>query len=49
MLKFIFVFFATCFVDIAWTFYFYSVEGRKALKGASWAVIIYVFGAFIVS
>lgn len=49
MKMFIIVFFAMLITDVCWTFYLLSVEERKSIKAAMWAMLLYLFGAFVVT
>lgn len=43
------VFLAMAVTDICWTFYLFAVEERRSLKASIWAMMLYLFGAFVVS
>lgn len=47
-LKFISVIFSVAICDVCWTFYFISIDGRKAINSAMWSSFIMLLGAFSV-
>lgn len=48
-IKFISVIVAVCVGDICWTYYFITVEERKAIAAALWSMAIMACGAFSVN
>lgn len=47
--SFIFVMLAMFFADVCWAYYFIKIEERKSIAAGTWAVLIYMFGAFTVT
>lgn len=46
-LKFSAVIVIMILADIAWAYYFITIEERKSVKAGIWAMLIYVFGMFV--
>lgn len=49
ILPFIAVFIGVFFTDVCWTFYLLKVEERKSFQASTWAMLVYLMGAIIVT
>jgi len=48
-LQFLGVLVAMFLADVCWAYYFIKIDERRSVAAGIWAVLIYMFGAFIVT
>lgn len=49
LISFALTFAAMFITDVCWTFYLLKVEERKSFHAGAWAMLLYLFGALVVT